>query len=46
MTLNVFKIFGILFLEKDIQNNYFPNAIYASVENAVSAPGRAAQLYL
>lgn len=46
MTLNVFKIFGILCSEKDIQNNYFPNATYAAVENMVSAPGRAAQLYL
>lgn len=38
MTLNVFKIFGILCLEKDIQNNYFPNEIHASVENTVSVP--------
>jgi len=39
MTLNVFKIFGILCSEKDIQNNYCPNAIYPSVENMVGAPG-------
>lgn len=46
MTFNVFKVFSILFLKRDIQNNYFVNAIYAHVENTVSAPGRAAQLCL
>lgn len=29
--------------EIDIQNNYFLNAMYATVENRVSVPGRAAQ---
>lgn len=38
MTLNVFKIFGILYLEKDIQNNFFPDEIHASVENTVDVP--------